>query len=57
MRHKFKTDIKKENLKFKEMAWWLDGSSVKVSVLKIEKGIYFSDWVAWQLFSHGYTVY
>ena len=62
--YKFTTDIEIENIKFKEqekvnifMAWWLDGWSVKVSVLKIEKGIYFSDLVAWQLFSHGYTVY
>ena len=46
IKDKYKTDTKKESIKFKEqvqvnifMAWWLNGSSVEVSVLKIEKGI------------------
>ena len=57
----YETDIyKKKTLsaKFKEqvkvyifVARWLDGLVVKFSILKNEKGIYFSGLAAWWLFS------
>lgn len=60
LRHKYTTDKKKrdESIKFKEqvkvyifVARWLDGLVVKFSILKNEKGIYFSGLAAWWLFS------